>query len=98
MEQEHQERYYQLGRNYWWLAGKYRIVRDVLDRLRGRLPESTRILDLGCGPGNMLDLIEPFGRVYGSDYSADALRFCRGRGHHRLFRADFQQLDRKSTR
>jgi SAM-dependent methyltransferase len=93
MEREQQQRYYELGNTYWWLAGKYRIVRDVLERhltpTRGR---EALLLDLGCGPGNLLDLLAPYGKSYGSDFSQDALRFCFERAHTRLFRADFQAL------
>jgi SAM-dependent methyltransferase len=91
VEGEQQQRYYELGKNYWWLAGKYRIIHDVLRRLPAR-PEKARLLDLGCGPGNMLDLLAQEGSVYGSDFSADALRFCRSRQHLRVFRADFHRL------
>lgn len=93
MEQDQQRRYYELGRSYWWLAGKYRIVDDALARAIGKgNGRSRRLLDLGCGPGNMLDYLARRGEVYGSDYSADALGFCRSRDYHRLFRADFQRL------
>lgn len=92
MEHEHQRRYYDLGRSYWWLAGKYRIIDDVVGRLSPVLPSPARILDLGCGPGNLLDFLRPRGDIYGSDYSADALGFCLDRGYRRLFRADFHSL------
>lgn len=91
MDAEQQQRYYELGKSYWWLAGKYRIIHDVLLRL---LPKGARLrmLDLGCGPGNMLDFLAGHGDVFGSDFSADALRFCRARKHERVFRADFHRL------
>jgi SAM-dependent methyltransferase len=92
LEQEHQQRYYELGRSYWWLAGKYRIIADVVARHLPAAGKQARVLDLGCGPGNMLDYLVPHGRVHGSDFSEDALRFCSGRGFRRLFRADFHQL------
>lgn len=96
MEGEQQQRYYELGKSYWWLAGKYRIIHDVLLRL---LPPggNPRLLDLGCGPGNMLDFLAGQGDVFGSDYSKDALRFCRGRGYERVFRADFHRLPLKAA-
>lgn len=94
MEAEQQQRYYELGRSYWWLAGKYRIIHDVLLRLLAP-GAPVRMLDLGCGPGNMLDFLARHGEVFGSDFSADALRFCRERGHQRVFRADFHRLPLK---
>jgi SAM-dependent methyltransferase len=94
MEHEHLQRYYELGKSYWWLVGKYRVIADAVSRhfphsIEGRAP---RILDLGCGPGNLLDSLAPYGDTFGSDFSQDALRFCSGRGFSRLFRADFHSL------
>lgn len=96
MEHEHQERYYELGKSYWWLAGKYRVLRDVLQRVFRPAAGRARVLDLGCGPGNMLDILGVHGDVFGSDYSSDALRFCVQRGYRRLFRADFHNLPLRS--
>jgi SAM-dependent methyltransferase len=92
MEHEHQQRYYDLGKTYWWLAGKYKVIADVVRRSFRPVRPNPRVLDLGCGPGNLLDYLVPHGATYGSDYSADALRFCAGRGFPRLFRADFHTL------
>jgi SAM-dependent methyltransferase len=92
MNTEQQQRYYELGRSYWWLAGKYRVIDDVVRRTFRPLRPQPRILDLGCGPGNLLDLIARQGDTFGSDFSGDALRFCYDRGYHRLFRADFHSL------
>jgi SAM-dependent methyltransferase len=93
MERQHQERYGELGEGYWWLAGKYRIVAD-LARAAFEAPVGppARVLDLGCGPGNFLDMLAPFGRTYGTDFSVDALRYCSRRGHSRLATADFHDL------
>jgi SAM-dependent methyltransferase len=92
MEHEHQQRYYELGKSYWWLAGKYRIIDDAVRRAFRPLRPAPAVLDLGCGPGNLLDYLKPYGDTYGSDYSSDALRFCAQRGYRRLFRADFHSL------
>lgn len=92
MERDRQQRYYDLGRTYWWLSGKYRIIDDVVGRSFRPAAARPRVLDLGCGPGNLLDLLTTHGDIYGSDFSADALRFCAERGYRRLFRADFHRL------
>jgi len=92
MEREHQQRYYELGQRYWWLAGKYRIIRDAIERHLGVAGSKRMLLDLGCGPGNLLDVLALHGETYGSDFSSDALRFCRDRDHRRVFQADFHAL------
>src|SRR5262249_59664121 len=48
-------------------------------------------------PGNLLDVLSEHGETFGSDFSAEALRFCRGRGHLRLLRADFHQRSEEHT-
>lgn len=92
MERQHQERYGELGEGYWWLAGKYRIVADLAHRAFRPPARTPRVLDLGCGPGNFLDMLASFGRTYGTDFSVDALRYCIARGHSRLASADFHDL------
>lgn len=96
MQREHQQRYYDLGKTYWWLAGKYRIIEDVLERSFRPVRPRPRVLDLGCGPGNLLDVLATRGEAFGSDFSADALLFCSGRGYRRLFRADFHSMPVRS--
>jgi len=96
MEHEHQQRYYELGRSYWWLAGKYRIIDDVVKRSFRPVSARPRVLDVGCGPGNLLDFLVPHGEIYGSDFSSAALRFCSQRGYRRLFQADFHSLPLQS--
>jgi len=87
MDNERQQRYFDLGQNYFWLRGKYDFVRQYLVWYAS-LPEGARLLDLGCGPGNMFATLSEFGTVYGTDLSLEALRFGRSRGLRRLFIAD----------
>ena len=77
---EKQERYYQLGETYFWLASHYDTVmalsKKYLDRqkeVRGQL----NILDAGCSPGNLVSRLLSFGEVIGADASVHALEFCK---------------------
>ncbi|HXQ22403.1 MAG TPA: class I SAM-dependent methyltransferase [Candidatus Acidoferrales bacterium] len=83
LEIEHQARYHEVGNSYWWLAGKYEIIMDLIGRA---VPprNDLAVLDAGCGPGNMLDRLSSRGTVTGSDLSSPALRFCRSRGYTRV--------------
>lgn len=63
---------------YWWFVAKNRIIRRVIDRF---VPGSgIRSLDVGCGPGGMLRVLEERGEAIGVDLSDYALGYCRDQG------------------
>lgn len=84
---------YELEETYWWFVGMRGIVAA---QLNGHLPPTKRrILDAGCGTGIMLSWLEQFSGgepVFGLDYSGDALRFCRERGHRLLVHGSVTHL------
>lgn len=84
---------YELEESYWWFVGMRAIVAA---QLNGHLPKTKRrILDAGCGTGLMLSWLERFSDgepVFGLDYSSDALRFCRARGHRLLVHGSVTDL------
>lgn len=91
MFKKEQEHYGELGENYWWLGGKYDIIVDLMKRHRSNLA-STSILDVGCGPGNMFNLLKPFGVVSGMDFSEDALRLAKDKGYKELQYGKAEQI------
>lgn len=90
MNREEQQRYYELGKDYWWLAGKYHLVAKFISTLE--LRPTPRILDFGCGPGNMRDLLPRRAEVTSIEPSFDALWFCHSRGYDRLVQAVGESL------
>lgn len=56
-----------------------------------------RILDIGCGTGELTKSLEIFGDVFGADYSPDALAFCKKRGISRLIRISAERTGLKSN-
>lgn len=83
---------YELEDTYWWFVGRRRILRGWLRRLVGAEPERPRILDVGCGTGANIDLLQGFGDVTAVDAGEEALRFCAERGLGGLVHARAQQL------
>ena len=77
---EKQQKYYELGENYFWLATHYDIVmsfaKPLLKKKQRSQPE-LQILDLGAGPGNLVARLLPWGQVTATDASEDALDFCK---------------------
>jgi SAM-dependent methyltransferase len=93
MKRGEQQVYYQLGNDYWWLVGKYKVIQGCLDRhVAQDERHQMRVLDAGCGPGNMLDLLSQYGQVIGVDSEAAALTFCHTRGFRDLCYADICNL------
>jgi len=77
---------------YWWQRARRAMVVELLRR--HRLPQGCRWLDLGCGPGGSLDMLEPFSPalVVGADLSALALGLARnGVPGAALVRADLNK-------
>ncbi len=82
----------ELESTYWWHVGRRRIV-DRLVRVFAPSPRPARILDIGCGTGRNLDVLERFGPALGLDSSAEAVAAARRLGHRgRLMRGAAERL------
>jgi SAM-dependent methyltransferase len=52
-------------RRHWWFRGRLAVLRTVL---RGVVPaRRARLLELGCGTGNMLEMLAEFGEAVGME-------------------------------
>ncbi len=81
-----------LEQNHWWVVGGYYTREQYEQSSRERLgmladhagltPDS-RVLDIGCGTGQMADALADFlsdrGAYYGTDIGAEAVAFCQKR-------------------
>lgn len=69
--------------SHWWFVGRRLILESFLRQII-RDPKSEirnpKILDVGCGTGANLEMLEKFGRAEGVDVSDEALEFCRAKG------------------
>lgn len=92
MDPEYTSEYASVDDWHWWFRGRRAVIGAVLESLvdRGR-PQPT-ILDLGCGPGGMLELLGRFGRVTGADSSGEAVRIARARGLADVVAVDGESL------
>jgi SAM-dependent methyltransferase len=94
MQAEDYEYLYELEEGFWWFAG----MRELTATLLGVYCPPGReraILDAGCGAGLNLTWLGRYsgGReVVGIDLIADALKFCRARGHRLLAQASVTAL------
>jgi SAM-dependent methyltransferase len=91
MNLEEYEVMFQVEDHHWWYLGMEQITRGVLDKVVGR-DRNLRVLDAGCGTGAVMGYLKSYGRVTGFDFAAEALRFCKQRGHDRLAQASVMSL------
>jgi SAM-dependent methyltransferase len=88
---------YECEDRYWWFLGRKVILAEVL---RALLPpgRSRRVLDVGCGSGATLVVLQEFGPVMGLDPAWLALQFCRERGLRDLLQGEASFLPLQAGR
>jgi SAM-dependent methyltransferase len=64
---------------HWWFASRTRAILAYLDRYVTAGPD-LRILDVGCGAGNMAHHLARYGQVTGVDMNSRPLEVARQRG------------------
>jgi len=77
-------------RHFWFLA-RNQVIAAALRRATRSLPPDFRTLEIGCGTGNVLRLLEKIsgaGNVVGMDMLAGGLRYARQRTHCGLVQGD----------
>lgn len=76
---------------HFWFRARRRAVGTVLRQLAAKFPPGFKALELGCGNGGMLRLMQqscPGGRVFGMDLFAEGLANARRRVNVPLVQAD----------
>ncbi len=64
---------------HWWFASRTRAILAYLDRYAGA-GRSLRVLDVGCGAGNMMHHLSHYGHVTGLDNNQKPLEVAVQRG------------------
>lgn len=90
MNKDFERRYLTQGSFHWWTHSR----RDVVLKMTRAYPKNTRILDIGCGGGDLLrDLRHAgFPHVTGIDISEESISFCRRENIPEVYRMDAAEL------
>ena len=69
--------------SHWWFVGRRAILegflRQIIQNPKSKI-QNPKILDVGCGTGANLEMLQKFGAAEGVDVSDDALEFCKAKG------------------
>lgn len=69
---------YETELNHWWYKVRRKIVKRLINQYVNN--ENIKILDVGCGTGQLMKELKDVGEIYGIDFSVHAIDFCRKRG------------------
>ncbi len=70
-------------KNYWWHLGRLRIIQTYIKRTAS-YTSKTKMLNVGCGTGGTIDMLERFGIVDNVDISDEAIAIMKQHGYKRL--------------
>jgi len=77
--------------SHWFFVARRRILSRLLDEVMTG-SDDAKTLDVGCGTGATMRLLERYGEVTGVDISPKAVEYCREQGRKRLCLASGESL------
>lgn len=69
---------------YWWHLGRLKIIQTYIERATKGARSDLKLLNVGCGTGGTIDMLEQFGLVDNVDISDDAIKFMKQHGYQRI--------------
>ena len=91
MDSEEYVKMYELEDSHWWFLGKRKIAQKLISKYAS-LPSHAPILDVGCGTGGMMTVLQQFGDPFGLDICSTGLEFACERGFECLSQASALSL------
>lgn len=75
--------------SHWWRRETYKLVADIVHR---SIPRGGKVLDAGCGPGNLMKLLAAQYKMTGLDSWDRAVGVARRNGFPLIARGDIERL------
>lgn len=97
METAYYAEYAEVQRSHWWYQARAEILQAILHEFL-KPTRARHLLDLGCGPGGMRPMLSRFGRLVSTDFTFDALQFCKAQQLDYLVAADGMRLPFRDER
>lgn len=93
MNKNEYEKMAKFEKEYWWHRGRL----DLLDELVKTYTKGKKlkILEIGCGTGEVTEYLKKYGEVTGLDFSDDAIKFCKDRKLKNIYKRDIVTTDIK---
>lgn len=82
---------FEIEERHFWFRARNRMIGSLVEAETSQFPEGYRVLEIGCGTGNVLQLLENIcrnGRVIGMDLFHEGLDFARRRVSCSLVQGD----------
>lgn len=73
--------------NYWWFKQKRALIKSLIKKYSSK-DVNLNLLDCGCGTGKTLELLQEFGKTYGTDLDEDCINYCVKRGFKNIIKQD----------
>lgn len=74
MDEKMYKEFVKTQNTHWWFVGRRNILLSLLEHASIK---KGKVLDIGCGMGVMLQALEQFGDVYGTDFEDISVEYCR---------------------
>lgn len=71
---------FEIEDQHWWYRGLRALLQDLLEQYVSADSSRAAILDVGCGTGANLQMLQAHGRAIGIDIASEAIDFCHTRG------------------
>lgn len=91
MEEQLYKTFYEIEEKHWWFVARQQIVEEIIHR-RLKLPAGSKVLDVGCGTGAILQMISKKFAAYGTDTSPLAVELCGKRGLKNVYQCTLESF------